>query len=104
MRRIAVASLTALAVCTTALAAHADEFTFNLKKHDPNTPKGQRAIEHWKTEVAEAYCGPLGMPEPIDLTNQRQTCQAAVKANTQATLDAAYARQVAVLKVNMDHS
>jgi UrcA family protein len=98
MKRIAVVSITALALSASALAAHADEFTFDLKKHDPATAAGQKAIAHWKNQVAEAYCGPLGLPEPIDLTDQRASCQAAVKVQTQAKLDAAYARQVAVLR------
>ena len=47
------------------------EFTLDLKKINPNTAEGQRAIENWKTEIALAYCGPIDMPQPLDLIEYR---------------------------------
>ena len=98
MKKILIAALAASALGCAGFAAHADEFTLDLKRIDPATAKGQAAMALWKTQVADAYCGPVQMPQPLDLAEQRAKCQVAVKADAQARIDAALARQQAALK------
>lgn len=98
MKKIVVATLTAASICAAGFAAHADEFTLDLTKINPHTEKGQQAIRIWKTQVADAYCGPVDMPQPLDLMDYRISCQQAAKADAQARIDAAFARQEAALR------
>ena len=101
MKKIVVATLTAAAIGMAGFAAQADEFTLDLKKINPNTAEGQRAIENWKTEIALAYCGPIDMPQPLDLIEYRAKCQLATRADAQARFDAAYARREAMLNIRV---
>ena len=97
MKKIVIAALAASALGLAGFAAHADEFTLDLKKVDPATPKGQAAINLWKAQVADAYCGPVEMLQPLDLADQRAKCQAAIKAQAQSRIDAAAAHTQAAL-------
>ena len=87
-----LAALAAASVGMTGLAAHADEFSLDLKKVNPATAEGQAQIRLWKNQVADAYCGPMDMIQPLDLEGTRLKCQMAVKADAQARIDAAEAR------------
>jgi UrcA family protein len=87
-----LAALAAAAVGMTGFAAHADEFSLDLKKVNPATEQGQKQIRLWKNQVADAYCGPVDMYQPLDLEGVRLRCQMAVKADAQARIDAAEAR------------
>ena len=87
-----LAALAAASVGMTGLAAHADEFSLDLKKVNPDTAQGRAQIRLWKNQVADAYCGPIDMIQPLDLEGTRLKCQMAVKADAQARIDAAEAR------------
>jgi UrcA family protein len=101
MKKIAVATLTAAAIGFAGFAAQADEFSLDLSKINVNTAQGQRALEQWKTQVALAQCGPVDMPQPIDLADARAKCQIAVRIQAQALIDAALARQEAALTLRV---
>jgi UrcA family protein len=87
-----LAALAAAAIGMTSFAAHADEFSLDLKKVNPATEQGKSAIRLWKNQVADAYCGPMDMAQPLDLEGARLKCQMAVKADAQAKIDSAEAR------------
>lgn len=90
--KILIAALAAASVGMTGFAAHADEFSLDLRKVNPNTAAGKAEIRLWKNQVADAYCGPVDMIQPLDLEGTRLKCQMAVKADAQAKIDAAQAR------------
>ena len=97
MKLLALSALAA-ALSAAPMTALAQEFTLDLSKVDRNTPEGQERIAEWKLSVAESYCGPVDMPQPIDLANVRAKCQVDIKAQAQARIDAAYARQETVVR------
>ena len=90
-----LAALVAASIGMAGFAAHAEDYTLDLKKIDPATAKGRAEIKLWKTQVAEAVCGPMDMLQPLDLDGTRLKCQMAVKADAQAKIDAAEARLAA---------
>jgi UrcA family protein len=90
-----LAALAAASIGMAGFAAHAEDYTLDLKKIDPATAKGRSEIKLWKTQVADAVCGPMDMIQPLDLEGVRLKCQMAVKADAQAKIDAAEARLAA---------
>lgn len=74
------------------LAAFADELSLDLRKIDVNTRHGQLKAEAWISERANEVCGPVDMPQPLDLVQYRQTCQANFRAAAWAAIDRAIAR------------
>jgi len=90
-----LAALVAGSIGMAGLAAHAEDYTLDLKKADPATKQGKAEIRLWKTQVAEAVCGPMDMAQPLDLEGTRLKCQMAVKADAQAKIDAMESRLAA---------
>lgn len=88
--------ITAVAVIATLsaapLVASADELTLDLRKIDVNTHQGQLKAEAWIAERANEVCGPVDMPQPLDLVQYRQTCQANFRAAAWAAINRALAR------------
>jgi UrcA family protein len=74
------------------LVASADDLTLNLRKLDLNTRHGQLKAEAWISERANEVCGPVDMPQPLDLVQYRQTCHANFRAAAWAAIDRAIAR------------
>ena len=87
-----LAALAAASIAMTGFAAHAEDFTLDLKKVNPSTHAGKTEIRLWKDQVANAECGPMDMIQPLDLTGTRLKCQMAVKADAQAKIAAVEAR------------
>ena len=92
MKSYIAAGLAAGALAMAASAAVAEDFTLDLKKVDPHTAQGQAAVQAWESQVADAYCGPVDMPQPLDLVASRKSCRIAVKADSEARINAAQAR------------
>jgi UrcA family protein len=100
--KIAIALITAASLSLAGFAAQAEDFTLDLSKVNPATAHGQAAIKLWKAQVADAYCGPVEMAQPLELYSVRAKCQAAVNADSQARLDKALARQQAMVRTRVE--
>jgi UrcA family protein len=75
-----IAAVAAVATLTAApFAAQADELSLDLRKIDVNSHHGQVKIENWITARANEVCGPVDMPQPLDLVQYRVTCQASFR-------------------------
>jgi UrcA family protein len=96
--------LTAVAVVATLSAtpivASADEFTLDLRKVDVNTHHGQLKAEAWISERAHELCGPVDMPQPLELREYRANCQANFRAAAWAAIDRALARNETKVSAN----
>jgi UrcA family protein len=91
----AVATLSAAPVI-----ASADEFTLDLRKIDVNTHHGQLKAEAWISERANEVCGPVDMPQPLDLREYRANCHANFRAAAWAAIDRALARNETKVSAN----
>jgi UrcA family protein len=92
---VAVATLSAAP-----FAAVADEFGLDLKYIDANSHHGQRKIANWIDEHAFEVCGPVDMPQPIDLLKYRRECQADFRSMAWSAVNRAIARNDARLTVD----
>ena len=97
--------LTAVAVVATLSAApivaSADEFTLDLRKVDVNTRHGQLKAEAWISERAHELCGPVDMPQPLELREYRANCQANFHAAAWAAINRALARNETKVSANI---
>lgn len=91
MKLLSVAA-TAAALTLAPLAAHAFEFTLDLRGVDPNTERGRQLIRNWIDETAVNYCGPVNMPQPLELISVRSSCQVEAKAMARAAVEEALER------------
>jgi UrcA family protein len=83
----------AVLLCAQPQCSHAETYRLDLRYIRPDLPMGQQQLEQWKQQVAIAYCGPVDMPQPLDLSIARKRCQEDVRADAQAQIDAAFARR-----------
>lgn len=70
--------LSALAAATLVIApttAQAFEFTLDLRRVNVNTDRGQQQISDWVEEVVVNFCGPIDMPQPLEMLKVRTKCQ-----------------------------
>ena len=95
------AAILAVATMSAApIAASADTFGLDLKRIDPNSHHGQMKIESWIAEHADEVCGPVDMPQPLDLIQYRRECQADFRAKAWAAVNRAIARNERRVEVN----
>ncbi len=83
----AVATLSAVPVI-----ASADDTYLDLRRIDVNTHHGQLKAEAWISEHANEACGPVDMPQPLELRQIRANCQANYRAAAWAAINRALAR------------
>jgi len=82
-------------------AANADDLTLDLRRINVNSHHGQLKIEAWIGERADEACGPVEMPQPLDLRQYRQACQANFRAAAWAAVDRAVARNESKVRADI---
>ena len=95
----AVATIATLSAAP--LVASAREFSLDLRKIDISSHHGQAKVEAWISENAELACGPVDMPQPLEMRDYRQACHANFRAAAWAAVDRAVARNERMVSANL---